>query len=102
MAETTNLNRRSFIKATSATCIALSIPTIAMAAFSKTDKPIKIGLLADLHQDVMHDGKERLSTFLKEMKSYLKNNMEVLILIIIFLLHLKPFLIRLFKTVGFV
>lgn len=64
------LNRRNFIKATSATCIALSIPNLAMAAFSKTDKPIKIGLLADLHQDVMHDGKKRLSEFLNEMKSF--------------------------------
>ena len=27
-----------------------------MAALSKLKSPIKLGLIADLHQDVMHDG----------------------------------------------
>jgi predicted phosphodiesterase len=35
---------------------------------SKIKKPIKLGMIADLHQDVMHDGPARLKAFLDAMK----------------------------------
>ncbi|MEC7628098.1 MAG: alkaline phosphatase, partial [Verrucomicrobiota bacterium] len=37
------------------------------AALSKLKSPIKLGLIADLHQDVMHDGPTRLKAFLDAM-----------------------------------
>ena len=40
-----------------------------MAALSKIKRPIKLGMIADLHQDVMHDGPSRLKAFLEVMKN---------------------------------
>mgnify|MGYP001946280201 CR=1 FL=1 len=70
MKQKNNYSRRNFIKITTASSIALALPSSALAIFENQDKPIKIGLIADLHNDVMHDGKERLSSFLKAMKQY--------------------------------
>jgi predicted phosphodiesterase len=39
-----------------------------MSALSKIKKPIKLGMIADLHQDLMHDGPARLKAFLDAMK----------------------------------
>lgn len=67
------ISRRKFLKATTASCVALSLPTIALATLKNKSNVIKIGIISDLHQDVMHDGKERLSSFLQEMKQYQPN-----------------------------
>ena len=42
---------------------------IALPKLHKLEKPIKIGLITDLHHDVMHDGFQRLDAFLKAMKA---------------------------------
>ncbi len=64
-----NLSRRHFISTTVTACITLNIPAAALPAVKKMKDAVKIGLIADLHQDVMHDGPQRLSAFLDHMKA---------------------------------
>ena len=63
-------SRRRFLKVTTASSIALAIPKVLMSQSGDNDKVVKIGLIADLHQDIMHDGKERLSAFLRSMEQF--------------------------------
>jgi predicted phosphodiesterase len=44
------------------------LPRQVLALVTKIKKPIKLGMIADLHQDVMHDGPFRLKAFLDAMK----------------------------------
>ncbi|GIT30818.1 MAG: hypothetical protein Ct9H300mP1_28640 [Planctomycetaceae bacterium] len=37
------------------------------AAIGRLEKPVRIGLIADLHHDVMHDGLARTAAFVKAM-----------------------------------
>ena len=64
------LSRRRFLKVTTASSLALTLPSILTSQFSSSEKVGKIGLIADLHQDIMHDGKERLSAFLQAMEQF--------------------------------
>ncbi|KQM67305.1 hypothetical protein ASE74_07530 [Pedobacter sp. Leaf216] len=64
-----NLNRREFISGMFATGIVLQIPDTALAMFSPKAKPIKVGVITDLHQDVIHNGSERLNAFLNHCKN---------------------------------
>ncbi len=59
--------RRNFIKTATATGVTLTLPSLAAANLGRLNKPVRIGLIADLHQDIMHDGPERLGAFLKHM-----------------------------------
>ena len=61
-------SRRDFLLTTGAVATSIILPRQAMAALAKIKKPIKLGMIADLHQDVMHDGPERLKVFLDAMK----------------------------------
>ncbi|PTS97089.1 alkaline phosphatase [Pedobacter sp. HMWF019] len=61
-------NRREFISGMLATGIVLQIPGTVMAMFGPKAKSIKAGLITDLHQDVIHNGSERLQVFLTHMK----------------------------------
>jgi Icc protein len=70
------LNRREFISGMLATGIVLQIPNTALAMFPSNAKLIKAGLITDLHQDIMHNGKERLEVFLNHMK---KNNPDFIL-----------------------
>ena len=38
-----------------------------MSALKAFDRPIKLGIITDLHQDIMHDGPARLKVFLDAM-----------------------------------
>ena len=60
--------RRDFIRTTGVVATSIILPRQVMAALSKIKKPIKLGMIADLHQDVMHDGPARLKAFLDAMK----------------------------------
>ncbi len=60
--------RRDFFRAAGVVATSIILPRQAMAALAKIKKPIKLGLIADLHQDVMHDGPARLKAFLGAMK----------------------------------
>jgi 3',5'-cyclic-AMP phosphodiesterase len=62
------MKRRDFIVNTVGACIALNIPAAARNALKSMKKQVKIGLITDLHQDVIHNGAERLKAFLQEMK----------------------------------
>lgn len=62
-------NRRSFIKGAVATGVVLSLPTSALSLFDNRRNKVKIGIITDLHQDIMHDGKERMESFLRSMRS---------------------------------
>lgn len=64
------LGRRHFLKVTTASSLALALPNILMSQMNTNEKVVKIGLIADLHQDIMHDGKERLSAFLQSMEQF--------------------------------
>jgi len=61
-------SRRDFLSTTAAVATSIILPRQAMAALAKIKKPIKLGMIADLHQDVMHDGPARLKVFLDAMK----------------------------------
>ena len=60
-------SRRGLLRAAATTTAALTLPKIAAAAVARLEKPVRLGLIADLHHDVMHDGLVRTGTFVKEM-----------------------------------
>jgi 3',5'-cyclic AMP phosphodiesterase CpdA len=62
-----NLNRRQFLARASGTACALSLPLPALARASGKGK-LRIGMISDIHQDVMHDGMKRLAAFLDAMR----------------------------------
>ncbi|MED5453773.1 MAG: hypothetical protein VX961_04505, partial [Verrucomicrobiota bacterium] len=63
------INRRKFTyKMITGGCV-IALPKFAISAVSKLTKPVKLGLIADLHHDVMHDGLERLNSFISAMKA---------------------------------
>jgi len=66
-------SRRGFIHATTATTLALTLPRTSTAALRTLNKPVRIGVIADLHHDVMHDGVERVQAFVKKMQTVQPN-----------------------------
>ena len=61
------LTRRKFLSAATATSLALTLPRTSAAAIGRLEKPVRIGVIADLHHDVMHDGIARTEAFVKAM-----------------------------------
>ena len=61
-------SRRRFLSAAGVVATSIILPNQVMGVLRKIKKPIKLGLIADLHQDVMHDGPARLKAFLDAMK----------------------------------
>ena len=62
------INRRKFTAMLSAGAGSITIPEAVFPAVKKLSRPGKLGLIADLHQDVMHDGLQRLQSFISAMK----------------------------------
>ncbi|MFD2960193.1 MULTISPECIES: metallophosphoesterase family protein [Olivibacter] len=63
------MKRSEFIRQLSSAFIAFHIP-VAFGKLPRTfNKKFKIGLIADLHQDIMHDGQNRLEVFLKSVEA---------------------------------
>ena len=60
--------RRDFFRSASVMATTILLPRQVLALVTKIKKPIKLGMIADLHQDVMHDGPFRLKAFLDAMK----------------------------------
>lgn len=56
-------SRRNFLKASTLAGAAMVLPFDVLGVNLGREK-IEIGLIADIHQDVMHDGEERLQAFL--------------------------------------
>ena len=61
-------SRREFLTATSAALTTIMLPNHVRASLKRLRRPVRLGMIADLHQDVMHDGPERLGAFLSAMK----------------------------------
>ena len=57
------MKRRSFMM----TMGAVTLPVAAGKLRGRWKQPVKLGVIADLHQDVIHDADRRLAVFLKEM-----------------------------------
>lgn len=62
-----HLTRRRFLASASATSAALALSLPALARSGAGGK-LRIGIISDIHQDVMHDGMERLAAFLEAMR----------------------------------
>jgi predicted phosphodiesterase len=58
-------NRRDFLKLSSLAGAAMVLP-IDVFSNNIARERIEIGLITDIHQDIMHDGKERLQVFIDE------------------------------------
>ncbi len=59
------MKRRSFILKSALSSGAIVLPWNPSSAFAKSKK-LQFGLIADLHHDIMHDGKKRLVSFIDE------------------------------------
>ena len=60
-------SRRNFLQ-TASTAVAFALSESAVARLRRLSAPVRIGIIADLHHDVMHDGEKRLDTFLSAME----------------------------------
>ena len=60
-------SKRDFLRVTGAAAASTILPRAAMSALKALDRPIKLGIITDLHQDIMHDGPARLKVFLDAM-----------------------------------
>ena len=60
-------SRRDFLKTSSVSLLSLAIPESILALFP-TEGKLKIGLISDLHVDIIHDGAQRLQIFLQDME----------------------------------
>ncbi|GAA5496086.1 3',5'-cyclic adenosine monophosphate phosphodiesterase CpdA [Rubritalea halochordaticola] len=56
------------LKMLSAGACGIALPQVVLAKFGRLAKPVKLGVITDLHQDVMHDAPQRLDAFLATMK----------------------------------
>jgi len=61
------MKRRDFLTKSVLAAGALTLP-IDVIASNLRSKNIEIGIIADIHQDVMHDGEQRLQKFIDEAK----------------------------------
>jgi predicted phosphodiesterase len=62
------MKRRNFIKKSMQVGAALSLPLSVSGFGMKAVGKMKIGIVADVHQDVIHDGLARLRFFMDDMK----------------------------------
>ena len=61
------MERRNFIKKVCKGSLLISIP-ISFCSFKIKKTKTNIGIIADVHQDIIHDGISRLGVFINEMK----------------------------------
>lgn len=62
-----SIDRRSFIKSTVLTSFSLALPSSILKLWAGPTENLRLGLITDLHRDIIHDADLRLQTFLKEM-----------------------------------
>ncbi|MBK1828206.1 metallophosphoesterase [Haloferula rosea] len=62
--------RRDFLIRGSVATASFALPCAAKSEVGRLKKAVKIGVIADLHHDVMHDGRERMEVFAKEMENF--------------------------------
>ncbi|MBT6654862.1 MAG: alkaline phosphatase, partial [Flavobacteriaceae bacterium] len=61
------MKRRNFIINALKGSVLASIP-LSLSSFNIKNTKLKIGIVSDVHQDIIHDGVSRLSLFISEMK----------------------------------
>lgn len=64
------MNRKEFLQISSLASLALTISPSVFARKKVSKKLIKIGIIADVHYDVMHDGQKRLDAFLQATTAF--------------------------------
>ncbi|GAA5497392.1 3',5'-cyclic adenosine monophosphate phosphodiesterase CpdA [Rubritalea halochordaticola] len=62
------MKRRSALKMLSTGVVSIALPQEVLAKLGKINRVVRLGVITDLHHDIMHDGHKRLATFLEEMK----------------------------------
>lgn len=63
------INRRQYLQSFLSGGLVLLLPEIVRTAVGRLDSEVKLGLITDLHQDLIHDGAERMGRFVKAMKN---------------------------------
>lgn len=62
------LDRRRFLRTASVGSCLWLVPELKLArGDGPRDQQVRLGLIADVHQDIMHDGVERISAFVADM-----------------------------------
>ena len=62
-------SRRAMLGTLGAAATSIALPHSVAANLKQLNKPVQIGMIADLHHDVMHDGDDRLEVFLRAMSA---------------------------------
>jgi calcineurin-like phosphoesterase family protein len=62
------LDRRSFIKSTLLTSCSFFLPPAILDLWAGEEQSLRLGLITDLHKDIIHDADLRLQTFLETLK----------------------------------
>lgn len=63
-----SIDRRSFIKSTIFTSFSLALPSSILKLWAGPTENLRLGLITDLHRDIIHDANLRLQTFLNEIE----------------------------------
>ncbi|MFO7825275.1 MAG: metallophosphoesterase [Cyclobacterium sp.] len=64
------VSRRDFLSRVSVAGLAISIPLSPSIWSNKLESVIKLGMITDLHHDIMHDGFERMAAFVNAMRAF--------------------------------
>jgi predicted phosphodiesterase len=62
------ISRRHFLRSMGVWTAVVAFPGPAFPMLRLLERPVKLGLITDLHQDIMHDGLERMQAFVQEME----------------------------------
>lgn len=62
------MNRKEFIKVGALGAVSLAFRPRVLPVKNRKQNNIRFGIITDLHYDIMHDAKERISAFIDEMK----------------------------------
>ena len=62
-------SRRYFLQTANVAAVSIALSNTALSSVRKISQPIRLGMITDLHQDIMHDGPQRLGAFLAAMKA---------------------------------
>ncbi len=62
------MKRRKFIRKTAEAITSVTLPFYVPGKSLEDAQPIRIGVVADVHQDIIHDGYARLRFFIDDMK----------------------------------
>lgn len=64
------MNRRNFIASTTALCASIALPSWARSLPTGSAGTLDLGIITDLHHDIMHDGMERMQAFVNAVQRH--------------------------------